>query len=139
MAIDPGETTGVAIWDPEKGQVELTQWETKDVGTAYGIFEDLVELYRPGHVRVEEYRVYSWMAQDHAWSILHTPQLIGALKVLAYQHNLDMSFKLAQHAKAMWTDNNLKRCSLYSPGQKHARDASRHLFYYMAKPQDKDA
>lgn len=136
IALDPGETTGFAHWDGAR--FELMQFETKDVGEAYGLLDDIVTLYKPDHIRAEEYRVYGWMADQHSWSVLHTPQLIGAIKALAYQKGIPLSFKLAQHAKALWNDDNLKRSALYSPGQKHARDALRHACLYMSHPDLQD-
>jgi hypothetical protein len=82
--------------------------------------------------------VYGHMAESHAWQILHTPQLIGAIKVLAHVNNVPISCKLAQLAKSVWNDNVLKLCGLYSPGLKHGRDASRHLLLYMSHPDRTD-
>jgi hypothetical protein len=139
IALDPGETTGVAIWDGQLEHVELFQIETKEVGQAHDDLLAIMLHFKPDHLRVEEYRVYSWMADSHSWAVLHTPQLIGAIRVLARKCQIPLDFKMAQHAKAMWTDDNLKRVGLYNPGLKHARDAERHLLYYMAKPTDVDA
>jgi hypothetical protein len=138
LGLDPGETTGVAFWDAQKGTIELQQLETKQIGQSYDMLENLVAYITIDHIRCEEYRIYNWMADSHAWSILHTPQLIGAIKVLAHREGYDLSFKLAQHAKATWNDNVLRQCGLYSPGLKHARDACRHLLYYMTKPSESD-
>jgi hypothetical protein len=137
LALDPGETTGVTLWDGDLERFQLFQLETKDIGPAYDTLLALILHFKPDMIRAEEYRVYNWV--NHDWQVLHTPQLIGAIKALAHRTRKPITFKLAQHAKAMWTDDNLKRCLLYSPGLKHARDACRHACYYMAKPEDKDA
>jgi hypothetical protein len=136
VGLDPGETTGAAVW--AKGEVRLQQLETKDVGQAFLGLRAGLDALKPDHLRVEEYRVYNWMADSHSWSILHTPQLIGAIKVLALLHDIPISFKLAQAAKSTWNDNVLKICGLYNPGLKHARDACRHLLYYMCYPDRND-
>lgn len=143
LGLDPGETTGVAIFtadvaDTTDFKIRLMQLETKDVGQGYLELEGLVEEERPDHIRAEEYRVYSWKADSHSNQILHTPQLIGAIKVLSLLHGIPLSFKMAQHAKAFWNDDNLKACGLYSPGQKHARDALRHLLFYLTFPDKVD-
>jgi hypothetical protein len=138
VALDPGETTGVAVWEGSLDRIELFQLETKNIGQSYDMLDEILGHYKPCRLRCEDYRIYQWMADQHSWSILHTPQLIGAIKVLAHKRGLDLTFKLAQHAKAMWTDDNLKLCTLYSAGMKHARDAKRHLLFQMAKPTETD-
>ena len=138
IGIDPGETTGLTCWDGE--QFELCQLETKNIGQA---FDNLNEYFGKcaknsgiiDHIRVEEYRIYNWMADQHSWSLLHTPQLIGAIKVLCHIREQEISFKLAHHPKKVFTDEVLKRCGLYAPGLKHGRDALRHTCYLMAFPE----
>jgi hypothetical protein len=140
MALDPGETTGVAIWDANvvgptaNPSISLFQLETKEIGQGYDDILHHVLLQCPDHLRVEEYRVYGHMTDQHAWSVLHTPMLIGAIQVIAHQRGIPISFKMAQMAKQVWNDPVLKASNLYEPGLKHARDASRHLFYYMCYP-----
>lgn len=136
LALDPGETTGVAYWDGT--QITLTQWETKDIGQS---FEGLVEFLRRhdmdsdfDHLRYEDYKVYGWKASEHSFASLHTPQWIGAIRAAAHVCDTNVSCKMAQHVKGFWTDGKLKLVDCYSPGMKHARDACRHLLYYMSFP-----
>lgn len=136
MAWDPGETTGQAVL--KNGVIYLSQIETKDVGQGFLSLQQELSRYNIDHIRAEEYRVYSWLADSHSNQELHTPQLIGAIKVLALQHSIPLSFKMAQHAKAFWNDSNLKASALYSPGMKHARDALRHLLFYLTFPDKAD-
>lgn len=138
LALDPGETTGVAIWEGSLERVEMFQLETKDVGQAFDTLREVVCHFKPDHIRAEEYRVYNWMAESHSWSVLHTPQLIGAIRVLAHLEKVPLTLKLAQHAKATWNDSVLKQSGCYTPGLKHARDACRHLLFYMSKPSEQD-
>jgi hypothetical protein len=148
LGLDPGETTGVCRFEATEVEYEgiyscdytfaLSQLETKEIGQSYEDLEDLVEGFKPDHIRAEEYRVYGWMADQHSWAVLHTPQWIGAIKVLAHLHSIPISFKLAQQAKAFWNDDNLKACGLYIKGQKHARDALRHTLFYLTFPDKED-
>jgi hypothetical protein len=144
FAMDPGETTGCARLRHIPGNselgttadlhIELFQWETKDIGQSFTMLRDYLEEEEITHLRVEDYKVYEWKADDHSWAGLHTAQWIGAIKAAAHVTNTPMSVKMAQHAKKFWTDDLLKQCSLYSAGLHHARDAERHLLYYMAYP-----
>lgn len=139
LALDPGETTGVALWDPSVKEIMLCQIATKEVEEGYDKLWDIINylsLDKPGlmHVRYEDYRVYGHMTDQHAFAHLHTPQLIGAIRVCCHLAQVPVSCCLAMHAKTFWTDDKLKLCHLYMPGMKHARDAQRHLLRYMCEP-----
>lgn len=132
LALDPGETTGVAAWDPDANEILLWQLETKDLGPSYDVLLSALNSWAPSHLRAEDYKVYGWKANEHAFASLHTPRWLGAIEVAAYVAGIPFSVKLAQHAKTWWTDDKLKACAAYHPGMKHARDAKRHLSFYMA-------
>jgi hypothetical protein len=138
LALDPGETTGLALFDPSTFHILLCQLDTKDIGEGYdkvwGILNYL-SLDAPSleHLRYEDYRVYGHMTEQHSWAALHTAQFIGAIRVAAYLAQVRVSCALAIHAKSFWDDDKLKMCGLYNPGLKHARDAERHLLRYLVE------
>jgi hypothetical protein len=132
LAIDPGETTGICIWDGDKAAFFICQLETKEIGPAYVQLHELIQKVNPTHVRAEDYRIYSWMTEQHAGTNLHTPKLIGAIEVAAHNLSVPCSLVMAQQPKALWNDDNLKLAGLYNPGLKHGRDALRHACYYIA-------
>jgi hypothetical protein len=138
LALDPGETTGIANW--KEGQILLTQWDTGPtiLGKSYKRLERFVMDNGVDHLRYEDYKVYAWKADDHKWASLHTAQWIGGIRIFCEIQGLAHSKKMAQQAKAFWTDDKLKLCGLYEPGMKHARDALRHLLYYMCFPDKGD-
>lgn len=132
FALDPGETTGVAIKYPwHETEITLFQLATPTVEEGYqAILDALPVTNLPVRWIVEDYRVYSWKSNDHKWAGLHTPQLIGAIRSLRYQRAArgdTIQFRMAQQAKAFATDDNLKSWGIYNAGLKHARDAERHL------------
>jgi hypothetical protein len=147
IALDPGETTGVAIFDGNR-HITVYQEETKELGLSYDWLEQVLEKgpeyqftmgedqYRGGfnHIRYEDYRIYEWKSADHSWSQVHTLRWIGAIEVLAYKWGIDISNCMAQHAKKFWTDEKLKHFGLYPTGLKHGKDALRHLLYYLLYP-----
>jgi hypothetical protein len=137
LALDPGETTGVAHLK-SNGTIVLRQPETKIIGQAYDGLLELVKNIGPHHIRYEDYKVYGWKADDHAWASLHTAKWIGAIEVVAHITQIPVSKKMAQHAKAFWTDEKLKVCNVYEPGMKHARDALRHLLFRLCFPDKVD-
>lgn len=145
-ALDPGETTGVATFIDST--IHVHQRETKNIGQS---FEWLQDLLAPGssdrsvnearcgdlpfaHLRYEDYRVYKWKTDDHAWSPVHTIQWIGAIQVAAHMTQVPSSCIMASHAKNFWTDEKLNLFDVNPKGLRHGRDALRHLLYYLCFP-----
>lgn len=133
LAIDPGETTGVAVWHAEESNIYLFQLSTPTIEQGYKLVEDIIDIVRPSHLRCEDYRVYGHMTEQHSFAHLHTAQFIGSIKTIADQKGIPLSVCLAMHAKTFWTDDKLKLCGLYNKGLKHARDAERHLLRYLCE------
>jgi len=134
LALDPGETTGACVFEgPDlldarqltTGLMPQAAWEVWKYIRTYRT-PDLV-------VVIEDYRVYSWKAKDHAWAGLHTPRLIGATEYICYYQLNEVSLvkQMAQQAKGFCTDDKLRSWGVYQEGQKHARDAIRHACYYL--------
>lgn len=131
LALDPGQTTGVAVI--ENGQlIDWLQLNTKDIPTGIAALSELYSKVQPQYIISEAYKIYGWKKDSHAWSDLHTPQLIGVIKTLAQQRNIPHEERLAQEAKVFCTDTKLEEWGMYKPGMKHARDAIRHgCFSYL--------
>lgn len=137
IGIDPGETTGICCFrggslidaqqldtsDPVIGPTEVEQY-----------IRDIISLTDklPLHIVMEDYKVYSWKADDHSWASLHTPRLIGAIEyICGAVLKVPITKQMAQVAKGFCTDEKLKAWNLWVPGKRHARDAIRHAIYYM--------
>lgn len=140
LALDPGETTGVAEFDGAN-EIRVYQKVTKDLGLSYEWLQDRLEInwdHRNeqgfDHLRYEDYRVYAWKAEDHAWSPVHTIQWIGAIKVAAHVTHTPNSCLMAANVKKFWTDDKLNLFGLNPKGLRHGRDALRHLLYYLLFP-----
>jgi hypothetical protein len=134
LSVDPGQTTGFALWLCTDSQVILQaagQLHTPDVDHLHHNYSVAFKADRPDHMVYERYAVYSWKTDQHANSDVPTLRIIGALELLAIQQNITRSQQTAQVAKAFCTDDFLKRYSMYLPGLKHARDAIRHGAYYI--------
>lgn len=133
LSLDPGETTGWAtLQDGHK--IQVSQQPTKSVVQGFKWLEEQLLCQPTDHIRCEDYRVYEWKAADHSWSPVHTIRWIGAIEVLAYLERVPLTFCMAQHAKAWWTDEKLKHFGLWPTGLRHGRDALRHLLYYILFP-----
>jgi len=138
LAIDPGETTGIALF---LNIQPVNQFELKPRQVS-GVIEPVASLadqiastlnrYREIDVIIlEDYRVYKWRAKQHTWSDLHTPRLIGAIEYIASKEKIPIIKQPAHVAKQFCTDDKLKHWGMYISGLKHARDAVRHGCYYL--------
>lgn len=126
VAVDPGGTTGIAVWSPTFG---LTLTEHKP-DAAVDWLANLSWGDRK-HFVVERYIITpatAKMSQQH-----DALEIIGALKYLARSHGHTLSLQTPAEAKAYSTDAKLKTVGWYKPGLPHARDASRHLLLYLSK------
>lgn len=138
MALDPGETTGWAVFDATQGIVRMKcgQIKTWPMEDAVGSFTQMLDKYTPSMIMHESYRVYDWKAESHSWSGVPTIRVIGCLETLCIQRNIPYYTQSAQQAKNFCTDEKLKSWDVYATGQKHARDAIRHgcLFLLFGLP-----
>lgn len=153
LSFDPGETTGWA-WFHDYELVECGQIPTGEVELtycrAYGIINKvMLEIEFPQlrdrdrktpiamaeedqlHIAIEDYRVYSWKADDHSWGQIHTIKVVGILELMAKINRLPLRMRMAQHAKNLVTDERLKQWGMWKKGQRHARDAIRHACLYI--------
>lgn len=129
LSLDPGETTGWAMYEDGK-LADAGQLDTKPDRFIHTVPEFMVDML-PTHIVMENYKVYGHKLTDHSWSALHTPQLIGSIKMLANMSNIGVSLQMASQAKGFCTDDKLKKWGMYVKNLKHARDAVRHGCYFL--------
>ena len=132
LSLDPGETTG---WCYFRGMdlIESGQLKTPEVREATREINHLIITNQPSEIVIEEYRVYGWKTDQHAWNALITPRIIGAVESLCFAREPEIPIikQPAHVAKQFCTDTKLKQWGFYQKGMKHARDAIRHACYYM--------
>lgn len=130
LAFDPGETTGVCIF---QGSVlkAVEQLSTGLMPMAAVTLCNYVQQFKPDIVVAEDYKVYKWKTDSHAWAELHTPRLIGALEYYLYTQSIPLIKQSAQVGKGFCTDDRLKEWGFYSPAKRHAMDAIRHACQFL--------
>lgn len=135
LCFDPGETTGYAVFVANGANKpvleESGQLATKDVSDAFAILSQTFERVRPDWVVYENYLVYAWKAQDHSFSELVTPKVIGAIQIICGIRKMGYDTQMAGQAKGFVTDDKLKSWGLWKRGERHARDAIRHGIYWL--------
>ena len=130
LVFDPGETTGLAFFVGPK-VVFANQVATPSPAKFWTQFDILVQHLPPDRIIYENYRVYGWKRDEHAWAELHTPKLIGAIEVLASVYGIPVVSQMAHQPKQFCNDDKLEEWGLYAPGLRHGRDAIRHGCYYL--------
>lgn len=134
LALDPGGTTGWAHFVGTELAVS-GQVDTSDLREGILNVLDLFDYFpdnpheRSCGIVMEDYRVYGWKTEQHTWSELHTPKLIGGITALATIYQLPLYMQMAQQAKGFCTDEKLEEWGMYKKGERHARDAIRHGCY----------
>lgn len=130
VAIDPGETTGVCVF---KGTelVKAGQINTKNIPEDAVTLCNWISDQTPNVLVVEDYRVYKWKTDQHAWAGLHTPRLIGMVEYVAFVRGHKLVKQSAQIGKGFCTDDKLKSWGFYLPGKRHAVDAVRHACQFL--------
>lgn len=133
LAVDPGETTGVSIFQHDQNRTSLLYAAQIDSWPLQKGVPNLDQLFNwfPKHIVCEAYHVYSWKLEQHKFSEVPTIQIIGCLKTLAIQHYTPVSFQTAQVGKGFSTDRKLEVWDLYLQGLIHARDSIRHGCHYL--------
>lgn len=139
LALDPGETTGWATWS------ELEEpWESPFNCGQIGPQEHHLQLDSfLGHMQVTNFTVvcerFEYRNQSRAGLNLMSREYIGVVKRFAQERMIDVItqkvvFQNATQAvgpKSFVQDSHVKRLGLWTPNQRHAMDATRHLLYYI--------
>ena len=129
LAIDPGKTTGYALYDRASdtfGSGELTYDDTCELllKTASQYGDDLL-------VVSEAFIITQQTAKNTQapWSL----ELIGVARHYSRLHTgRDLILQAPATAKRFSSDERLKTMSWYKPGKGHANDAARHLLLALA-------
>lgn len=130
IALDPGQTTGVAVFEDGKlkDQLQVKTWPlTECINNLKPIFD----VHKPKRVVYEAYLVYEWKQEDHVWSQIPTVQVIGCIQTLLILADIPHFTQTAQVAKQFVTDQRLEEWGMWFTGIKHARDAIRHGLYFL--------
>lgn len=130
LSLDPGETTGVAVF---QGLVlsDALQLPTGLMPLAAQTVYHYILKIDPKVVVMEDYKVYAWKANQHKWAELHTPKLIGAIQFACAELGIPLFLQSAQTGKGFCTDERLKEWGFYRAAHRHANDAIRHACQWL--------
>jgi hypothetical protein len=137
IALDPGPTTGVVVYDDELDQLSGFHVDMDGLMT-YLLMQKSVDVYV-----FEEFRLYPWLAKQQAFSEFESAQIIGMLRILAKARNIRL-VKQTASARKMSTEAMIESCLSGKETQievvnenQHSRDALHHLVVFLATERNK--
>jgi hypothetical protein len=149
LALDPGGTTGWAQltyvdtkpiecdWTTWVGSIGVREpmWTCGQIGPDDHHKELFALLERADAfdftVVCESFEFRQYRQRDNI--NLMSREYIGVTKLFGQERNRPVVFQTAGAAKPFVTDEKLKAMGLWVPGQKHARDALRHLVTFLVR------
>jgi hypothetical protein len=146
LCVDPGETTGWSIWQGKKlviaGQTDLwpfidavDAWLTNGkLADGYLLeLEDGLKLKPLGAIVCEDWSLYPWMLEKLAWDKCRTARGIGALELLARQHNIPIILQGADIKEAAQQAGAEELYLAPVHENRHANDSIQHGVFYTAR------
>lgn len=130
LALDPGHTTGWALFDPINHAL-LDYGTFMHGGSTKVLWNFLNTLSPPIDQFVwESFHLYAHKAQSQIGNAFFTVEVIGVLRLYCELYQKPYKEQTAQVGKQIWTDYKLRRYGFYV-ANKHSRDAIRHGLRYM--------
>lgn len=134
VALDPGGTTGWATFHSD-AEIRLQHFLCGQMGPEdhHNELDAFLGMEQPATPEVYyivcesfEYRNRARPGLD-----LSSCEYIGVMKRFCQERRINYTMQTAAMGKGFVKDDNIKRLGLWSPGNKHAMDAMRHLLYFM--------
>lgn len=134
LALDPGGTTGVCLYNPLRDTTEIEHlgphehhqelWDMLGATLAEALEQKL-----PLHVVCENFEFRQ--TESHRYFINYIPrEYIGVTKLFCKLQRILYYGQTAAQAKGFFDDDKVKKLTLWVPGRKHAMDATRHYLYH---------
>lgn len=127
LSLDPGVTTGYCLARMVDGPVCELAYNQAALSPA-----DLLLMLQDIEPAVVVYEDFKYRNKSRANLVLFSVQLIGIVNAYSTL-NPECFIKAQQPSQAMghFTDDRLRRNSLYQRGTVHGRDACRHMLHFM--------
>lgn len=133
VSLDPGGTTGVAVWNAEYPH-QIYTGNINGANHHLGLWEQLCET-APDIVVCERFN-YQRRAMDKGVSLeIVSREYIGVAHLWCQYYK--RRFELQQPAQRMfWSDSKLKDLYFWDKKSPHERDAVRHLLAFLLRESD---
>lgn len=143
LAFDPGGTTGWASLrfkiDDEYNVEGRPEWKTGQIGPHQHHGELWTMLWDLNDKPDEFFLItesFEYRNRARAGLVLDSVEYIGVMKLFCAITREDLYKQTAAMGKGFVKDENIKKLGLWSPGNKHAMDAMRHLIYFIVMNKD---
>jgi hypothetical protein len=141
-------TTGICrLYGSSKDNIYLSELKAEDFDSQveyWATHQELIERILPDYLVVEGYKLYNHKGKSasmQANSNLETPQLLGAIKLVAYRMDIPITIQYASDVKTRWSEDVLTRLGyLEQKGNRyyfdgkltstHKRDALKHALHF---------
>ena len=125
ISLDPGGSTGIAIYDVELDAINSYEISSEDHHTElYKLFYTL----RPTAIICER---FDYRNTSKTGVVIVSREYIGVAKLYAQLTDTPIFLQSASQAKGFVADINLQMCEVRKSGQPHANDAVRHMLYFL--------
>jgi hypothetical protein len=127
LAIDPGKTNGVALYDGS-----LYAWEIDFDTFGDWLEREVLKRYTLDRVVIERFFISMQTVKKSAdahWAM----EIIGVTRFLARRYDVPFKLQAKSSVDAFASDEKLKLAGWYAPGRGHANDATRHLALSLAE------
>ena len=118
LAIDPGKGSGIA-WRTDSGELRALQWPGQDIWVVLNGFHSTHGI--------TELVVESFISRPGPAVNLSATETIGRIWAWCGVEGIDPIMQAPSAAKMRVTDDRLRAAGAWIRGQRHARDAFRHL------------
>lgn len=137
VALDPGGTTGVAIYTHSADTASGAFHNERIVRKQLGPDRHHVELWKlltsenPDVIVCESFEFRQFDKKDRHNIVLVSKEYIGIVELYCAMTGKEHKPQTASVGKAFWSDDKIKRLGLWVPGNPHSMDATRHLLHYL--------
>jgi hypothetical protein len=139
VGIDPGLTTGLAIWNPQGLPVGGTfaLADIRDRFVFYSTFHKVVGWGQPMVVVCEDFLINLTTAMKSRQ--VDPLRIIGAIEYLCWKNGIPFHLQTAARAMTFATNEKLKQVGWYDSKFPHGCDAARHvLVWALSHPHEFD-
>lgn len=127
VALDPGTTTGIAVY--QNGKYRAFETRSENYPHPHESLYDILSALKPKVLVYEQFH----FRQGMDGAVFKGIEYIGVIELWAQLNYVDVSTITTSDGKGFWDDKKLKAVGVYQKSLGHGMDATRILFRYRMK------
>jgi len=128
LALDPGETTGVAVCTVDE-HMDTLEVVAHKVISKWRAIDSLITEYCPNVIVAEQYRLYPQLAAAQAFSTIVAARVLGAIELIAELRGIPLIEQAANVAASVRVPERVYKDVRYYRTP-HEKDAVKHAVAY---------